>query len=236
MLLGVVHHREAGPRPRQVDDRLPVDLLPVLGGRLLHEPEQVAVHEVLRGAGVEVLPAEEVAHLPHPRDPLVPAVPHQREVAAGLEHPRDLGERDVVVEPVEGLRHDDDVDGAVVRRDVLGGCDPGADLRHPLAQHLEHRLVGVGGEDRVPGVDELASELARAGAELEDDLGLTTGQPRDCLGGVGRAAPVVRLGDGPERPRAVDGGGGLGKFVAHRTHRIPRPATGGPSQRRFSQE
>ena len=48
--------------------------------------------------------AEQVAHPAHPGDALVAAVPHQRDVAAGLEDARDLGERHLVVEPVERLR------------------------------------------------------------------------------------------------------------------------------------
>ena len=61
-------------------------------------------------------------------------------------------------------------------------ADLGAHLGHALAQHLEHRLVGVGREDRVARVDELAGQLARSGAELEDDLGLAAGEPGDGFG------------------------------------------------------
>ena len=132
------------------------------------------------------------------------------------------GSAHLVVEPVERLRDHHHVDGAVVGGDLLGGRDLGAHLGHPLAQHLQHRLVGLGGEDGVALVDELAGQLAGARGELEDDLGLPAGEPRGRLGGVARTTPVVRLGDGAEGPRAVDGGGGLGEFVAHPPHRIGR--------------
>ena len=110
--------------------------------------------------------------------------------AAGLEHPGDLGEGDRVVEPVEGLRGDDDVDRAVLGGEVLGRGDRGARLGHPAsAQHRQHPLVGVGGEHVVALREQLGRELAGARADLEDAGRLPAHQPSHR---VGRVAPGGR--------------------------------------------
>ncbi len=49
----------------------------------------------------------------------------------GTEHPRDLGQGAVEVEPVEGLRGDHGVHRAVGERDLLGTGDGGANARQP---------------------------------------------------------------------------------------------------------
>ncbi len=151
-------------------------------------------------AGVDALvgAAHDLDQAAYPRDPLVEEVPGQGEVTAGAQHARDLRQRAVVVEPVEGLRGDDDVDAVVVGGDLLRSGDLGADLGHPVLEDLEHRLVGLGREDRMALVDDLAGQLAGARAELEDDLRLAVHQPGDGLGGIGRAGRGRRR---PPRPR-----------------------------------
>ena len=67
-----------------------------------------------------------------------------------------VGEGDLVVEPVEGLSHDHDVDGAVVGRDLLGRRDLRTHLGHLLAQDRDLRPdppAHVRGGDVVGGVE-----------------------------------------------------------------------------------
>ena len=53
---------------------------------------------------------------------VVASVPDERDPAARTQHPRDLAERDRMVEPVERLGDRHDVDGLVRERDRLGGA------------------------------------------------------------------------------------------------------------------
>ena len=87
------------------------------------------------------------------------------------------GQRDRMVEPVEGLRTGDDVGVVVRQRNHLGVAEgrerAGSGLRDEL-QHLGQRL------DRchaMPERDERPRELSRPGADVHDVEGLVAGEP-----------------------------------------------------------
>ena len=87
----------------------------------------------------------------------------------GLQHPGDLGQRPVVVEPVERLRGHHDVVRRVrrrgsPRRDATEVRTSGSRSRSTR----QHRVVGVGGVHVVAERDQRLGQLAGAGAELED--------------------------------------------------------------------
>ena len=126
-------------------------------------PEAGAVAR--RVAGVRVEDAREVAH---PVDALVAPVPDQRHGAARAQDARDLGCGGLGIEPVERLRGDDGVDAGArragrPRRPRRAAPRPGPFRASTLA-HAGDRLERD--HARAAG-DELARELARAGAELE---------------------------------------------------------------------
>ena len=116
--------------------------------------------------------------------------------------PGELAERAVGVEPVERLGHGDGVERRRCERQRLGRARDERDPRHDLAQaraHLLDRLdreeVGAGGREERgqlagPGRQVAA---ARAGAERE-----VLGEPRDGVGRVRRAGPVVGTRAGTE--------------------------------------
>ena len=153
---------------------------------------------------------------PHPRDALVEEVPHERDVAAGPEHAGDLRQRHLVVEPVERLRHDHDVDAAVVGGDLLGAAT--------LALTSGTRscsTASIAGSFSVAKTAWPWSTISRVSLPVpapssSTTLRLAVEQPGHGLGGVGRPAAVVGVGDGTEGPRQVGGGGALGVLVAHR--------------------
>ena len=157
-----------------------------------------------------VLRADDRAEASHPRHPLVALVPDQRQAAAGLEDPGDLGQRAVVVEPVERLGADDHVVRAVAGRDLLGRGLRRADLGQPLLQPGEHRGIGVGGVHVVAEGHQLLGELAGAGAELQDGEGLRVGQPGGGVARVGGSAAVVGV------DHTTEGTGGVRGVLAHR--------------------
>ena len=121
--------------------------------------------EGLGGLAELVLGADDRAQLAHPRDALVALVPHERQPAAGLEHPRDLRQGPVEVEPVERLRR------RPRRRTTRR--EPGSPRRMPAtcgrraaarSRTREHLLVGLGGVHVVAERDQRLGELAGAGA------------------------------------------------------------------------
>ena len=117
--LGLGHHRDVGAGADQVVQQLAVQGLPEAEGRRLDVAEERGADQVVGRVGVLLLVAEHVAQPLHPGDPLVALVPHQRDLAARPQHPGDLRQRALEVEPVEGLRTDDDVDRAGGQRDLL---------------------------------------------------------------------------------------------------------------------
>ena len=135
----------------------------------------------------------------HPGIAVVARVPHERDVAARTQHARDVGEGVVVVEPVERLRGDDDVGGAVGQRDRLGAPLERPNVgqhRRELRAHLVQRL------DRghtVAERDERAGQLARSGTEIDDVGRLVAHEPADGLLRVSGAPALVGAGDLRER-------------------------------------
>ena len=83
-------------------------------------PNSLDCLEHLGRVGQVLLGADDLAEPLHPRDPLVALVPDQGEPAARPEHAGDLGQRPVVVEPVERLRAHHHVVRRVAGGDLLG--------------------------------------------------------------------------------------------------------------------
>src|SRR5206468_12160434 len=103
------------------------------------------------------------------RVPLVAQVPDNREQPARPEGARELGQRPVVVEPVERLRGRYAVDGRVAEWERLGQpledmCAGNRELE--LLAHLAH---GLHRNDPRAARDEQPRELARPRGQIADD-------------------------------------------------------------------
>ena len=222
----LVEGGDVGAREHEVLQRLAVDLLPVGERRLLDVAELLGQHQGLGGsAGDLVLAADQAAEAAHPRDPLVAGVPHQGDVAARPQDARELGERALVVEPVEGLRGDHHVDRAVGDGQLLGGRPGRPGVREVALEHGEHLGVGLGGVDVVAQGHQLLGELAGAGADLEHDRGVATDQPGGGFPGERRAPAVVGLDHRAEGARVAQ------DLVVHRSQAIGRVGVDGPPAR-----
>ncbi len=168
-------------------------------------------------------PDDRVAELRDPCLTVVAGVPDERDPAARTQHPRDLEERDRMVEPVERLGDGHDVRGLVVEGDRLGGArqrDRTGNGRPQLRQHLRDRL------DRRHAMserDERAGQLPRPCPEVDDVAGLAAGEPSDGLLGIAGARPLVHVRDRSEGqpPSAAIGVGRHGASV-RRGPRYPR--------------
>ncbi len=150
----------------------------------------------------------------HPRDPLVALVPDQREPAAGLEHPGDLGQRPVVVEPVERLR------AAPRRRTTRRGSGISSAAATEVATSGSRRAstASIARRGRWRARRGRARPAARSACRCRRrararSRGSVADQPGRGLAGVRRAAAVVGVGDGAE-------GTGPGRrcSVTHRPH------------------
>ncbi len=86
---------------------MPFDLAERLGQRHL------VVERIMFGA-------DDPAQILDPAQPFVAGVPHQAQPAAGAQHPADLLDGPLGVEPVPGLGHQHRVDAVVGQRDLLG--------------------------------------------------------------------------------------------------------------------
>ena len=211
--LTLAHERDVRDRPGEVGEGGRGVRLPEPEGRLLDEPEVGGLHQRLRRVvDLSGVGSDQVSEPSHPGDVGVVGVPGQGQVSAGAQDARDLGEGQLVVEPVERLAAHHDVGRARGERDRLRTCDHvrDADPDRQLAEHVGQRLRG---EDLVATApDQDLGELAGAGAELEHQgrsrRVAAPDQPGDGIVGVGGAGPVVGVGHGPERPcgrRAVKG-------------------------------
>ena len=201
-----------------------VDPLPLRERRGLHDDELHRGVQELGGVVELVLGADDPTELLDPRDLLVADVPDHREAPAPLEDPAYLGQRALVVEPVEALGSDDHVVGVVGGRDLLGRGDRGTDVGQPVLEDREHRLVGVGGVHVVTERDQLLGELAGAGAELQDAERLGPGEPHRGLCGETRATAVVGLCHPAEGPGRLRRPGCSGCSLSLTSARLP-PAT-----------
>ena len=131
-------------------------------------PKQPATRARLGGCAAWSWLPISAAELAHPRDPLVALVPDQSQPAAGLEHAGDLGQRPVVVEPVEGLRDDHDVVRRVGGRELLGRGTRGAVRRAGgAAGSRASASSGSVACTSWPSATSSLGQLAGAGAELE---------------------------------------------------------------------
>src|SRR4029079_13787266 len=131
---------------------------------------------------------------------LPPVRGDDREPSARPEYPRDFGDGDRVLEPVERLPREDRVDACVLQRDRLGRtCERGA-------VDGAHALVGLDGDDIREATLELPGEAARARTEGDDtrggaELERLLGEVEERLG-VRRPDAVVSLGNAPEAEAA----------------------------------
>ena len=136
-----------------------------------------------------------------------PAVPHERERAAGAQHALDLGQRHRPVEPMEGLADGHDVGAVIGERHGLGRAVEGAGRRTDGGAHLGH---GLDRDHLAAQRGQRAGELAAARGEIDHrapgaQIELLR-QPRDRLGRVLRARTLVGLHRAREaRRRRRDG-------------------------------
>jgi hypothetical protein len=145
--------------------------------------------------------------LPHPGHLLVAPVPDQGDGAAWAQDTGDLGSGGFGVEPVERLRRDHGVDARIGERHRLGDGIEDLGVRDVLRQHIAHAGDRLEGEQARTAAGELARELARARAELQQRAARRRARQRedrlDRPGGVAGAAGLVGLG----RPVEADRGG-----------------------------
>ncbi len=113
-----------------------------------------------------------------PGDPLQPGdpvdvevigVPERREHSAGAQHPRDLRERALLIEPVQRLPDGDGVDRIVRQRNGFGDGTAGGDAGMSADQFGEHLRIRFDGDDRCARGEQTRRQLSGARAEIDDD-------------------------------------------------------------------
>ena len=114
------------------------------------------------------------------------------------EHARDLGQRVVEIEPVEGLPRGDDVHRSVRKRECLGGAGEHLDLWEARRERRAHRGIRLDADDVVAGREQRARELAGAGPDVEDTERRGAEEPRDRRRRIPRAVTLVDVGAGAE--------------------------------------
>ena len=131
---------------------------------------------------------------------LVPLVPDEGQAAAGPEHPGELGQRHVAVEPVEGLGHGDRVERGVGEGEVLGD---GAHLGHagdrPRRTRPAWTADGSAATQLGPGRRQARVSLPVPGGHVEDPAARADAEAADQLvdGLVGVAGPGPLVDVGP---------------------------------------
>jgi hypothetical protein len=128
----------------------------------------------------------------------------ERHGPPGREHPLDLGEEALEVEPVKGLRRGDEVDGAVRQPRGLRRSHAVLDAR-VRGGVLELRRARVGRDDALEKLGEAERRLAVAGATVESEM-VRAGETGDGGDEIARIA----------RPEGGVGGGVPGEVVFER--------------------
>jgi len=176
---GFVHHEEMGVRRDRGHQRVGGARLPVLELADLARTEEIGAFReqaFLAGVNVTVAPAQQrdagvaladLGQVGDPAHPVVVDVPQSGEHAAGGEHPGDLGQRAIQVEPVHGLSGDDGVRAAVRHRDLLRAARPGLHRIHLAPQYGEHLRIGLHGGDFGAQADQGGGQLPGSGAQVD---------------------------------------------------------------------
>ncbi len=155
----------------------------------------------------EVLPfldrlvADDRAQPRHPRVAVVARVPDEGKTAARSQHARDLGKRDGVVEPMEGLRAGDDVGEGIRQRDHLRIAEDRARPRSLRGKKLQHLGQRLDRGDPVSERNETPRQLSRSGAEVDYVPRLVADEPAHRFVRVSRPSPLVGVRDTCERRR-----------------------------------
>jgi hypothetical protein len=141
--------------------------------------------------------------LGQPGDPahrLVADIPHQPELAAGLQHAADFLHGGSVGKPVERLGADHRVDAAVGQRNRLGATRQRPHVRQLRRQLRAHGIDRFHGNHRGAGLRQQARELAGARAEVDNGLAgrhaKRVAQPAGKLGGIFGTPAGVGIGLG----------------------------------------
>ena len=205
---GRFHHQQVGVGGHGGQQRvrrapLPVPELPGLD-RL--EPGRSGGQEpLLPGPGAALPPAQQrdaglaLAHGRQCRDPAHPVVvhvPQSGQHAARRQHPGQLGQGPVQVEPVHGLAGQHGVDGAVGQRDLFRAAGHGPHRAEPAAQFGQHAGIGFHRGDVGAQADQGFGQLAGSRGQVEHPqrpAGADRLQgPAD--GGLGVIGPVLGVG------------------------------------------
>ena len=155
-----------------------------------------------------VLVPDDAAEILDPAHPLVAGVPHQAEPPTRSQHPRDLLDGALGIEPVPGLRDQHRVHAVVGQRNVFCGTEQRRRIGQRIGQQLKHFRDGIDRDDVEPALDEPGGELSRPCAEVEHVSGVRRQQPVDGLGRIGRSAAFVRRGLSTERQGTLLPGSG----------------------------
>ena len=135
----------------------------------------------------------------------IAVVPDERKRAAGTEDAVDLGRSLLDPKPVKGRGGHDRVYRAALQRDRLGCCVEHLDFRHGSLELGAHPFQRFDRNHPHTGGDELAGQLARAGAKVYDRSPRTKpeapSKPVDRGRRVIGPRAVVQLPDRPEAAR-----------------------------------
>ena len=132
----------------------------------------------------------------HPADPVVVHVPQPGEHAARPEHPGDLGQRAVHVEPVHGLAGQHGVQAGIGQRDLLGAPRRRTHRGHRPPQLGQHLRVGLHRGHLGAQAGQLRGQLAGTSPDVGDPdrLAVPHRLQRPPDGGLGIAGAVLGVG------------------------------------------
>jgi hypothetical protein len=147
----------------------------------------------------------------------VARVPDQPEPAAGPDHPGELGEGGVGVEPVERLRDGDRFERRGDEWERLRAAGDDVDAGHGPGEHAAHAFHRLDRHEPGTGRYEQPGELARPRSEVDGGGAGADAQvldePGDRVTRVRRPGPLVVLGLAPEPT--------LGNLVHGHTRHLP---------------
>src|SRR6478609_3712058 len=123
--------------------------------------------------------ADDAAEILDPAQPLVAGVPDQSQSAAGPQHPGDLLDGTLGIEPMPSLRDEHRVHAVVGKWDLFGSAEQCGGVGQRTAEQLEHLWDRVDGDDVQSPLDESGGQLAGACTEVEYVSGVRWQQPVD---------------------------------------------------------
>jgi hypothetical protein len=137
-----------------------------------------------------------------PGDRFVSPVLEQRQDPAGAEHPRDLGQCSVGLEPAERLGDRDRVGAGALQRDLLRPPGERGHLGHGAGQLVPKLGVRLDrGDDPVAFGDELTRQLAGPRCDLDDLERCRPELPADRIQRVAGTPPLVGTRHGAKAAR-----------------------------------